>query len=108
MGILSRLFGGVHQSAAVVVLERDLPHVLPEEIARIVDAILSKAGVRVSRRAHTVLMSGSRDQSRAIIAKVCEHYFSETLGSGYDENRLTITQFDYPEAGTGGVVVSHP
>jgi len=43
-----------------------------------------------------------------MIAKMCEHYFSQTLGSAYDENRLTITPFVAPEAGTSGVVVSHP
>jgi hypothetical protein len=95
-------------SAVAVVLDKQLPSGFPEDHARILNAILSMTGVRVDRPVHTILSPGSRDRSRVIIVAICQHYFSEALGSEYDANRLTIAPFDYPEAGTGGVVVSHP
>jgi hypothetical protein len=98
------------QSAVVVILETQLPYGLPEEHARILGDILCQVGLRVDRRVHTILIpgSGSRDRSRALLAKVCEHYFVETLGPDYDEDQLKMTPFEYPATGTRGVVVSHP
>jgi hypothetical protein len=108
MGILSSLFGGVGQSAVVAVLDAQLPYGDPEEHARILNEILKRASIKVDRRVHTILMPGCREGSRAILAKVCEHHFSETLGQAYNEDRLRFTPFEYPEGSTSGVIVSHP
>ena len=108
MSFLATLFGSGTQSAVAVILNKQLPDGDPKAHARLLAAILGRAGVKAGRPAHTILSPGIRDRSRLITAKMCEHYFRETLGSAYDENRLTIIPFDAPDAGTSGVIVAHP
>lgn len=108
MSFFSQLFGGSSKSAVAVILDAQLPYGLPDEHQQILKNILKKAGIRSNRRVYTILSPGSRERSRAIIVAICEKYFREALGSGYDQNSLTITPFESPEYGTAGVVVSHP
>lgn len=109
MSILSKLFGSsTTHTAVAVILEKELPYGDPDTHARMLADILGKAGMQAARPVHTILSPGIRERSRLITTKISEHYLKETLGADYDENKVVVAPFEYPEGSTSGVIVAHP